>query len=77
MDHDERMGTLAGLIVAALIVVSLVALLAIGLSAVVVSLWTIRSERADRALRDDLDQTLSEILGGPPSRSLEKPNSSL
>lgn len=69
------MGTLVGLIVAALIVISLVAMFAICLAGGMLSLWTVRAERADRELREDLDRTLSEILGGSPSEKFEKPTS--
>lgn len=69
------MGTLAGLIMAALITVALLSLVTMGVVGAVATLWTVRAERADRALREDLERTLAAILAGstPPQR-FEKPN---
>ncbi|MHB1209686.1 MAG: hypothetical protein ACYC1I_08275 [Acidimicrobiales bacterium] len=64
------MGTLVGLTAAALIVAALFVLVLIGVAVVVSSVWTIRSERADRVFRADLDQTLCEILADTTSAEL-------
>jgi len=62
------MPTFIGLLVAALIVLSLLTLVAFAGAVVVVTRSTIRSDRADRELRDDLERVLAEILGSAPSR---------
>ena len=60
---------------AALITVALLSLMAMGVVGGVAAVWTVRAERSDRALREDLDQTLAAILAGsaaPPR--FEKPS---
>lgn len=61
------MSTFVGFLVAALIVLSLLTLVAFAGAAVVVTRSTIRADRGDRELHDDLDRVLAEILGSSPS----------
>ena len=61
------MPTFVGLLVAALIVLSLLTLVAFAGAVVVVTRSTIRSDHADRELRDDLERVLADILGSAPS----------
>lgn len=61
---------------AALIVVALLTLFAMGWAGVVAMIWVVRAQRADRMLREDLDQALAAILeGAAPSQKFERPNS--
>ena len=60
---------------AAFIAVALLSLLTMGVVGAALSVWTVRAERADRALREDLDQTLAAILAGPtPPQRFEQPH---
>ncbi|HUV58281.1 MAG TPA: hypothetical protein VMV96_05720 [Acidimicrobiales bacterium] len=61
------MPTFVGLLAAVLIVLSLLTLVAFAGAAVVVTRSTIRTDRADRELHEDLERVLAEILGSAPS----------
>lgn len=68
------MEILGGLIMAGLIVVALLSIFAMGIVGAMVTVWTVRAERADRVLREDLDHTLAAILeGATPPQRFEKP----
>jgi hypothetical protein len=58
---------------AALIVVALLSLFTMGVVGAMATVWTVRAEHADRALREDLDQTLAAILEGAAPRSSKSP----
>lgn len=57
------MTTFIGYVLAGLIVLSLIAIATVLVGGAVVTSSTVRANRDDQVLRDDLDRTLDEILG--------------
>ena len=57
------MTTFIGYVLAGLIVLSLIAIATVLVGGAVVTSSTVRANRNDQVLRDDLDRTLDEILG--------------
>ncbi len=60
---DGEMGSVIGFVAAAGIVVSMLAIAAITVAFVVAVRATLRANRADLALRADLERVLADVLG--------------